>query len=89
MGWARDPSCRAESVLEPVVSQPWSSGYPRVSKWTDLPMLGLSPGPSYTGHQTALTEEGTPRPDRQADTDRQKDNAQLCPGGRVTGGCGM
>lgn len=22
-----------------------NSGYPRVSKWTDLPMLGLSPGP--------------------------------------------
>lgn len=42
MGWARPPSCRAERVLEPVVSQ---LRIPTGVEWTDLPMLGLSPGP--------------------------------------------
>lgn len=64
MGWARHPSCRAESVLELVVSQ---LRIPTGVEWTDLPMLGLSPGPFYTGHQMALMEGDTPRPDRQVD----------------------
>lgn len=39
----------------------------------------------------ALMEDGTPRPDRQTNgqTDRQTDNAQLCPGDRVVGRYGM
>lgn len=61
------PSCRAASVLEPVVSQ---LRIPTGVEWTDLPMLGLSPGPLYTGHQMALIEDGTPRPDRQSDRQR-------------------